>query len=375
MIWGRVGNWILPTDIKGKPPRWFLFDAENNLKLRVMANPMGEVLPEKKFLLPRQEATYDNPYGFPDLSSCFWPATFKKGGLKFWVTFAEKWGQAFAIGKMPPGSSDPDKKKLLDDLEQMVQDAVAVIPDNSSVEVKEAGGKMASSALFKDLLQYCKAEISVVQLGHEGGALSTPGKLGNDTMADTVRSDIVDADKKIVEQEMNKLIRWIWDLNFSGDRPEWSMWREEDVDQSLATRDKTLTDQGVRFNQEYYSEAYGLDKKHFTVGAPPTPPGASTPLSDRTAGAAFAEATAAATGKTGQEALDTALGNITDEELQAQAEGMLKPVIELVNNEKDLNAVMKKLASVYPEMNSDALQQMLERAIFVSECLGMAEKE
>jgi phage gp29-like protein len=372
VMWGKVGNWILPVDVKGKPQFWFLFDAQDQLRLRLLSDPMGEVCPDRKFLLPRQEATYENPYGFPDLSACFWPATFKKGGMKFWVEFCEKYGQPFMIGKLPRNASDQEKKKLLDALDSMVQDAIGTIPDDNSVEIKESAGKAASSALFRDLRQACKEEISVVQLGHEGGALSTSGKLGNEIMADTVRRDIVDADKAIVETEMNKLIEWIWDYNFSGDRPTWSMWHKEEIDQTLAMRDKNLVSQGVRFKQEYYVSAYGLNTDQFTVGAPQGN-GNGGEISPTQAGQ-FAEG-ARGQVKTGQHEIDDALGNLTPEELQAQADGMLKPVIDLVNKEKDLNAVMKKLAQVYPEMNSDALQQMLERAVFVSECLGKSEKQ
>uniref|UniRef100_UPI00356B69DC phage portal protein family protein n=1 Tax=Escherichia coli TaxID=562 RepID=UPI00356B69DC len=40
----------------------------------------GELLSPSKFVVPAQDASYDNPYGFPDLSMCFWPVAFKKGG-------------------------------------------------------------------------------------------------------------------------------------------------------------------------------------------------------------------------------------------------------------------------------------------------------
>jgi hypothetical protein len=63
----------------GKPPEWFQFDNDNLLRFRAKdAGLEGEPVPLNKFVVPRQDATYDNPYGFPDLSMCFWPVTFKK---------------------------------------------------------------------------------------------------------------------------------------------------------------------------------------------------------------------------------------------------------------------------------------------------------
>lgn len=42
---------ILPASIVAKPPEWFCFDDENNLKFRTKENYYGEIVPPKKFLL------------------------------------------------------------------------------------------------------------------------------------------------------------------------------------------------------------------------------------------------------------------------------------------------------------------------------------
>ncbi|MBK6853249.1 MAG: DUF935 family protein [Burkholderiales bacterium] len=85
-----------------KPPEWFCFDTDNQLRMRTRRQPFeGEALPARKFLLPRQDPTYQNPYGQADLALCFWPTTFKRGGLRFWLTFAEKFGSAFAVASCP----------------------------------------------------------------------------------------------------------------------------------------------------------------------------------------------------------------------------------------------------------------------------------
>ncbi len=90
IMWGRsVRSWAV-TDIVGKPPEWFQFDTDNCLRFRARdAGVEGELLSPSKFVVPAQDASYDNPYGFPDLSMCFWPVAFKKGGMKFWLRFAE----------------------------------------------------------------------------------------------------------------------------------------------------------------------------------------------------------------------------------------------------------------------------------------------
>src|SRR5690606_6203499 len=88
----RRGASPLPVNIIGKPPAWFLFETDARLRFRSRQAPLlGAEHEPRKFLLARQEASYANPYGFPDLSMCFWPVTFKRGGLRHWVKFAEKY--------------------------------------------------------------------------------------------------------------------------------------------------------------------------------------------------------------------------------------------------------------------------------------------
>ena len=71
-----------------------------------------------------------------------------------------------------------------------------------------------------------------------------------------------------------------------------------------------------------------------------------------------------------QKAVDDLAGSIDPEELQKQMEGVLKPVIDLIEKEKDYNKVLSKLAEVYPEMNTSGLEEILARAIFVTELWG-----
>ncbi len=72
IIWKPQGNLILPFEIKAKPAEWFVFDDENNLKLKTKDNFKGELLPDKKFLCPQYNPSYQNPYGERTLSRIFW---------------------------------------------------------------------------------------------------------------------------------------------------------------------------------------------------------------------------------------------------------------------------------------------------------------
>lgn len=90
LMWKPVGLHLVPEDLLGKPAEWFLYDQDNQLRFRARdAGILGELCDPQRFVVARQDATYNNPYGFADLSMCFWPVVFMKGGMKFWVQFTE----------------------------------------------------------------------------------------------------------------------------------------------------------------------------------------------------------------------------------------------------------------------------------------------
>lgn len=82
-----------------------------------------------------------------------------------------------------------------------------------------------------------------------------------------VRQDIIDSDKKLVESVINQLIQWIYEINYGSnvDVPIFEMFAPEDVDLTLAQRDKILSETGVKFTKEYFIKTYGLDEEDFEI--------------------------------------------------------------------------------------------------------------
>ncbi|RJP20730.1 MAG: DUF935 family protein, partial [Deltaproteobacteria bacterium] len=383
VLWENADGLILPRDVIAKPREWFVFSNDNELLLRTKEHPNGGPVPEKKFLCPVYNGSYENPYGERTLSRCFWPVTFKKGGLKFWVNFVERFGTPWVVGKLPRGTDKAKINDLADLLESMITDAVAVIPDDSSVDIIEAAGKTASSDLHRALVEWCNSEISTAILGHAGASESTPGKLGGEITAGDVKQELVDADANMAIEALNVLIGWIHEMNFGGSEPPaFSMWQEEDVDLDLSTRDKTLTESGVRFSKKYFTKTYGFEEEDIEEVSVPSsgiPPPAPQPPAEfsvhrgcpHCSGAQFADA-----GQRGaqlfpdQAAIDDLTESISPEELQAQMEGILKPVLDLITEGNSHEEILTALAEAYPDMQDDALEEMLTRAIFVSESWG-----
>jgi phage gp29-like protein len=260
VMWANVGGALLPAAVMAKPHEWFHFDPAGLLRFRSRAQPMhGEELQPRKFLIPRQDASYVNPYGFADLSMCFWPATFMRGGLKFWVTFAEKFGIPWLVGKQPRSAGTKETNALLDQLESMVQDAVVVVPDDSSVEIVEAGAKGDAAGAYRELLMYCRSDINIALLGQNQTTEASANKASASAGAD-VEQSLSEGDARLVEGAINQLLRWVTDLNESeqAPAPRFELFQEEEVSEVQAKRDEAMSRSGLVFSKQYWEREYSL---------------------------------------------------------------------------------------------------------------------
>ena len=260
VMWESENGLLLPTAIVGKPQEWFVFDEENQLMLRTKDNRNGDLVPEKKFLLATQQADFLNPYGRADLAMCFWAATFKKGGFKFWLEFMEKYGSPWLVGKHPRQAQIHEIDELLDSMEKMLGTAVAAIPEDSSIDLKESASKGASSQVFDDFLRYCKSEIAIALLG-QNQTTEAEANRASATAGLEVTRDIRNDDASLVEGVFNQLLAWICELNFSVDTvPTFELFEQESIDKLQAERDKLLTEMGVGFTEQYIHRAYGFEQ-------------------------------------------------------------------------------------------------------------------
>ena len=366
--WQRVGGLLVPVDVQAKPPEWFCFDADNQLRFKTRSNPMlGELLPDRKFLLPRQDPTYQNPYGFADLSLCFWPLVFKKGGMKFWLAFAEKFGSAFSVGKLPRSASNQERAELLDSLEALIQDGVATIPDDGSVELVEMAGKSASADLYERLVLHCRGEIAIALLGQNQTTEASANKASAGAGL-KVTEDLRDGDAKIVAACVNQLIRWICELNWPGQAaPVWSLWDQEAQDKLQAARDKSNYDAGARYTNAYWQRAYGYQEGDLVAAAPA--PLASLPVViPAQAGGrspAFAESAAPPIDPVQAE---------TDALMSAAAPewtGLLAQIEALVASAPDVAQLQQSLAQAYGGLDSDQLVKLMAAALALAELKGM----
>lgn len=391
VIWGRVGALTVPVQVMCKPQQWFGFDPETQaLRFKPAGSLKGEAVPERKFIVVGSGRTYANPYGEADLASCFWPVAFKRGGLRFWSTFTEKYGSPWAVGKQPRGSSQAEADALADKLAAMIQDAVAVIPDDSSVELLTVN-TAANAELYEKLLMYCSREVSIALLGNNQSVEMQSNK-ASATAAAGVEAELRDADAEMVADGLNQLVRWICQVNWpSAQPPRYEFWEQEEVDATQAERDQKLSQAGVRFTNAYWTRAYNLQDGD--LAEPLDPAAAQAGAAGRLRLVPSGQAGQADAGNSSdaargvaataqlaegdaepvpadQAAIDAALAQLPADDIQAAIEDLLRPALAAVQAADTPEAATAALAEAYPTMDATALQRLLERAFFVADVVG-----
>lgn len=365
IVWNTVqtdlGTLILPTAIKDRKQEWFKFDSDSKLLLQTNDGSRRE-MPERKFLVTRNRPTTANPYGNAVYSRCFWPLAFKKGGLKFWMLFVEKYGMPKAIGKVPPTATEKEQQDFLKMLVGLVRDAVAVIPQTGSVELLEAGAANANP--HKAIVDWADQAMSKAWLGETltTEQTSSGGTQAMATVHNDVRADLALDDAAMIESSINQLIRWIYEINWPNEKeiPWMNIILPEDLQEARLNRDIKLTQLGVKFNAQYITDIYGIDEKYFEM----------TEVQPQ--GGMFAE-DPEKKGKVRSTSHELRKQvNAFTEHLEDECEkvDILAPIRELVENAHSLEEVRDKLIGCYAEMPMEKIAEEMEQAFLAADLAG-----
>ena len=269
IVYAEVNRKIIPVEFVGKPSRWFDYDGENRLRYLAGNNTFeGVLVPPEKFIVIRKNPTYDNPYGKPALSPCYWPVIFRKNGMKFWTIFLEKFGMPFLMAKAPEGAKEDRICDVADMLENMVVDGIAVVPKEYDLEIAEsAEGKGKTGSMHNVYLDFMNREIDMSILGNNLTTEVQGGSQAAATVHMEVRGDIIESDQKLVEEGFNELIIRTHAMNFTSEPPKFRLFAEEDIDQERADRDSKLqtADPRLKFTGDYYKKNYNFEDTDFKL--------------------------------------------------------------------------------------------------------------
>ncbi len=274
ILWATPDSKIVPVGFVPKPSEWFVYDGENRLRMRTRDNPFqGMEVPPNRFIVARNEASFKNPYGVAVMSACFWPVTFRHNGLRFWTVFLEKYGTPFLLAHAEEGAQAERIQEIATLLEDMIHDAIAVIPKNYEMSILEAKeGKSGSDSFHKAYLDFMNLEIEMAVLSTNLTTEVTGGSYAAAQSHMVVRDDIIESDANIVEAAFNELIAITHSFNFGGPKPKFKLFSEEKIDAARAERDLKLSQTGVKFTPHYYQRAYNLTEEDFILETEVTEP-------------------------------------------------------------------------------------------------------
>lgn len=273
VMWEVRDGLVLPARLKARDPRRFVFGLDDELRLLTReAMIVGEEMPARKFVVHRRGADDDSPYGTGLGSMLFWPVFFKRNGITFWLTFADKFGSPTAVGRYPNGAGKPEQNKLLAALGAISQDAGVIVPEGMVIELLEAK-RSGGIDTYEKLVRYMDEQISKAVLGETMSTTAASTGLGSNQagVQNDVRLEVAQDDSDELCETLNDtLVRWIVEFNFPSAQPpkvqrEFS---EPEDTAKLATRDKTLFDMGWEPNEQYIQRTYG---EGWTKKAAPPP--------------------------------------------------------------------------------------------------------
>ena len=269
--WQKKNGLFIPTEILDKPQEWFIFNTDNELRLRkykygYYLYEEGEKLPPYKFLLTQHKPSFTNPYGERILSRCYWPVQFKKGGIEYWQLMMERYGMPYLIGRYPNTYTDVQKDEFLEQLKQMIVDNITIFDEALGIELKESP-QYDIGQLYENLVKYHNKEISKAVLTV---TLTTEMESTGSYKASEIHKEMLaflgTSDKKLVESSLNKIIDYYCEVNYGKiPKPKIRLTLKDRVIEESAERDKMLTEMGVKFTKEYFMRRYNLSEGDFAL--------------------------------------------------------------------------------------------------------------
>lgn len=377
-MWDLRSSQVWLADVKVRARERFRWDRDGNLLLLTVQEPNGVIMPERKFwTFSTGDDNDDEPYGLGLAHWLYWPVFFKRHGVKFWLTFLDKFGSPTPVGKFNPGAGDKDRRRLLEAVVAIQRDAGIIIPEGMVIELLEA--KRSGTPDHTTLVNKMDAAISKVVLSQtmttDDGSSLAQGEVHAE-----VKDEVVKADSDLMCGSFNDgPVKWLVDWNFPGAAYP-RVWRRVESEPDLkpiAERDRIIYEMGFDPSEEYIKETYG---EGWTRRAALPRPEPEAPSVDGSEGeAVFTEACPSC----GQRHLAFAEDDKVTDSLTDLVERVLpddawepligpsiEPLRKLAEDSTDLAEFRDRLGDVLGDQDIEKLNDALAQALFQARLAG-----
>ncbi len=259
IMWAIDGERVIIEELRGRRQERFYFDIDQQLRLSVMGNAIGELMPQMKFSTMRYWAINDNPYGYGIHNRCYWDYWFKKHGWIYAMKFAESFGSPTPYGKYKPQNKG-QKDEILNILKDIQQDSAFVVPEGWEIAFLEAQ-RTSTLNIYEMILDRCEAGIVKTYLGQT--LTTSQGNIGSQALGTVhyqVKQEltIADAHNQDIMLDEN-IIKPLCFYNGIENPPYAQTQVNEAIDlKALAERDKILVECGLTIGKKYFYETYSI---------------------------------------------------------------------------------------------------------------------
>jgi len=204
-----------------RPPHTFTIVVNKQgtiIELFQQTDTQENSLTIEKFIFYRNGFQFSNPYGQSELKQAYRWAFIKDRFVKYMGIYGEKFSVPYALGKVPPQTSQSDREMFQEMLERIQAKGSGVIDDDSLIEFLNAGQVGSYGDFFNKAIELFNKAIArnflIPELfgftDHETGSQS----LGKEQLDLYIKTAVLPQQKKLSDMISEEIIRPLIDLNF-----------------------------------------------------------------------------------------------------------------------------------------------------------------
>ena len=209
IIWGAGGRLAGFVPLDG---RHFTARQGTGLRLVTSDHPEGVALAEHKFLVHRLGNTVD-PLADGKIRTLAWLHVFQNYPIKDLLSFIERYGMPFVIGKLGESAWERDRELIRRLIRNFGSAGGGVFSKGVEIELLQASNN--TGEVYFRLLEYTGNAIVKVLLGQLASSAESGGLSGGDAQS-RVRQDILEADARALEDTINTQLIRPWTLWHAG---------------------------------------------------------------------------------------------------------------------------------------------------------------
>ncbi len=260
LVWGMSDDGVILDRTCLRDLEDFEVDKFGQLLIRKTYKDTVPVA-QGKYLLTRNRPDALNPYGESLLLKLYYPYQMRRHGYDFWIKFLEKFGNPILYGKVPYEKDSRTGKSSI----QLLAEVLSSPKRPSGIATKVEGDiKLLSpnsqGVQFDTFLNSINKRIQKVVLGQTMTTDNT-ANTGSFAMAkvhDNVREDKRQADIRMIEGSINRLVKYFLWLNDIDKEVSFKITQEKGLGTERSQRDQILKQCGVDFTPQYFERNYDL---------------------------------------------------------------------------------------------------------------------